>query len=463
MRLSLHHRIVLPFAAVAVIAISAVAWVAYDVTSTTVVSRLRGELANATTLASRGGLASNPTILAAIKQATGSDVITFADGRVISTTLEGPNAAALAARVMSAVPGRPPNAGAAPAVIEVAGDPAVFASYRGVDGEPGTTISLLKETSDLTQALATLRNTIIGAAVLSFVVMIGAGQLVARQVTAPIVRLAAFAERVSTSHPNERAAAGGDEVGRLGAAFNDMLERLDAAQAAVVSAEKLGLAGLMAARVAHDVRNPLSSIKMQTQLLNATLAPGSESREMTEAMLHDISQVEFVVGGLLEVANPRGLQKSPQALNDIVDSVIRQVAPQCRHRQITVERRLAADLPVLWLDPDRLTHALLNVVLNSIEALREGGTLTVTSARSGAGDVLIVVDDDGVGIDAAAAARVFDPFVTTKPGGVGLGLVNARAAIESHGGTITLAPRQPAGTRATIRLPVTPPAGSRNG
>jgi signal transduction histidine kinase len=128
-----------------------------------------------------------------------------------------------------------------------------------------------------------------------------------------------------------------------------------------------------------------------------------------------------------------------------------------------VERRLAPDLPTMSLDPDRLTHALLNVVLNATEALREGGTLTVTSARSGAGDVLVVVDDDGVGIDAAAAARVFDPFVTTKPGGVGLGLVNAKAAIESHGGTITLAPRQPAGTRVTIRLPETPPAASTNG
>jgi signal transduction histidine kinase len=453
----------LALAAVAVIAISAVAWVAYDVTSTTIVSRLRAELANATTLASRGGMANNPTILAAIKQATGSDVVTFADGTVISTTIDGPNGPALTGRVIRGAPGAALTADGAPFVIELAGDPAVVASYRAVDGQPGTTISLLKETGDLTRALATLRNTIVGAALLSLAIMLGAGQLVARQVTSPIVRLAAFAERVSTSHPNERAEAGPDEVGRLGAAFNGMLERLDAAQAAVVSAEKLGLAGLMAARVAHDVRNPLSSIKMQTQLLNAALAPGSEAREMTDAMLHDISQVEFVVGGLLEVANPRGLQRSPQRLNDLIEGVIRQVAPQCRHRQITVERRLASDLPVILLDPGRVTHALLNVVVNATDALREGGTLTITSARSGAADVIVVVDDDGVGIDAAAAAHVFDPFVTTKPGGVGLGLVNAKAAIESHGGTITIAPRQPAGTRVTIRLPATPTATSTHG
>lgn len=462
MRLSLHHRIVLPFAAVAVIAISAVAFVAYDVTTTTVESRIRADIANATSVASRSGLALNPAILAAIKQATGADVITFNDSGVLSTTLAGADRDAIAARVTAGAVGRSITSGEA-VVVELPGTPAVYASYRAVDGQPGTVVSVLKDVADVDRANETLRNTILGAAVISLIVMIGAGQLVARQVTAPLVRLAAFAERVSVSQIRDRAATGDDEVGRLGAAFNGMLERLDAAQAAVVSAEKLGIAGLMAARVAHDVRNPLSSIKMQTQLLNTSLAPGSEGREMTEAMLHDISQVELVVGGLLEVARPRALQRTPHNLNEIIEGVIRQVTPQCRHRQITVERHLAPDLPAMLLDADRLTHALLNVVLNATEALREGGTLAISSVRSGPGDVVVVVDDNGVGIDAAQAARVFDPFVTTKPGGVGLGLVNARAAVEGHGGTITLAPRQPVGTRVTIRLPVMPPAPASNG
>ncbi len=457
MRLSLHHRIVLPFAAVAVIAISAVAFVAYDVTTTTAASRIRADIANATSVASRSGMALNPAILNAIKQATGADVVTFNDTGVLTTTLNGAGREALAARVMAGAVGRA-IADDSAAVVELPGGPPAYASYRSVAGQPGTIVSVIKSTADVERANATLRNTIVGAAAVSLLVMIAAGQLVARQVTAPIVRLAAFAESVSASQFNDRAPTGDDEVGRLGAAFNGMLDRLDAAQVAVVSAEKLGIAGLMAARVAHDVRNPLSSIKMQTQLLNASLTPGSESREMTAAMLHDISQVELVVGGLLEVARPSALRRSPQNVNDIVESVIRQVTPQCRHRQITVQRRLATDLPVMSLDAGRLAHALLNVVVNATEALREGGTLAITTARSEGGDVLVVVDDDGVGIDAEHAPHVFDAFVTTKPGGVGLGLVNARAAIESHGGTIALAPRQPAGTRVTIRLPVLPAA-----
>jgi signal transduction histidine kinase len=170
-------------------------------------------------------------------------------------------------------------------------------------------------------------------------------------------------------------------------------------------------------------------------------------------MLLDIRQVELVVGGLLEVAKPSPLQRAPHALNAIVEGVLQQVVPQCRHRRITVTRHLATDLPLMSLDAARLTHALLNVVLNATDALRESGTLSVTTCRDG-NDAVIIVDDDGIGIDAATSPRVFDPFVTTKPGGIGLGLVNARAAIATHGGTIALTPRSPSGTRATIRLPL---------
>src|SRR6478752_89543 len=137
MRLSLHHRIVLPFAAVAVIASSAVAWVAYNVTTTTAATRIRADIANATSVASRSGMALNPAILAAIKQATGADVVTFAGNAVISTTLEGPDRSALIARVMAGATGRTIPSDAA-VVVELPGDPPVYASYRGVTDQPGT-------------------------------------------------------------------------------------------------------------------------------------------------------------------------------------------------------------------------------------------------------------------------------------------------------------------------------------
>jgi signal transduction histidine kinase len=291
-----------------------------------------------------------------------------------------------------------------------------------------------------------------------------ASQFVARRVTQPISNIARFADNVTAPGVHDRAPSGDDEVGRLGAAFNEMLDRLEQTQAAAVRSEKLVLTGLFAARVAHDVRNPLSSIKLQTQLLQTQAPPGSDARAMTDAMLLDIEQVEFVVANLLDLARPASLTLAPQDVNTLLDGVLRQVTPQCGHRHIAIVRDLSPGLPALQLDARRFTQALLNIVINAVEALRERGTLSVRSRLSpDHRAVIIEIDDDGVGLSREAAGRLFDPFVSTKPDGVGLGLVNARSAVESHGGAITLEARQPAGTRVTITLPVTAGPGGSHG
>jgi two-component system NtrC family sensor kinase len=128
------------------------------------------------------------------------------------------------------------------------------------------------------------------------------------------------------------------------------------------------------------------------------------------------------------------------------------MAAQFRHRKIAVEARLAPDLRVMHLDQRRVRQALLNVLANASEAMPTGGQLTVTSRLDGE-TVVIEVCDDGVGVDPAVLDRVFDPFVSTKREGVGLGLVNAKAVIEGHGGRISLSPRTPRGACATIVLP----------
>jgi signal transduction histidine kinase len=454
MRLRLHHRIVIPFAAVAIVATSAVAWVALRVTSTTVTAHIREDVVSATAFVSRNGVALTPGILTAVRQVTGAEAVTFGPDGLLITTLAGPERAALVPRVIAGAAGltlRPNQA----TVVELPGEPSIFAAYCAVEGQPGVIVALVHGSTEVERVNRLIMRTIVGTAAVSLVFMILVSQLVARRVTAPITQLAAFAQDVSTAEPRGRAEAGPDEVGRLGHAFNDMLERLDQAQSALVRAEKLSLAGLLAARVAHDVRNPLSAMKMQAQMLDAQLAPGSEGHEMTQAMLHDISQVEFVVKGLLELGRPSELRRVACQLNDVVEGVIRQITPQCRHRHITLDQHLADGLPEMLLDADRLTQALLNVVVNATEALREGGTLTVASRLGADGrHVVIEVDDDGVGLEPDAVGKLFDPFVTTKPGGVGLGLMNARAAVESHGGTIRLEPRQPAGTRVSITLPL---------
>jgi signal transduction histidine kinase len=169
-------------------------------------------------------------------------------------------------------------------------------------------------------------------------------------------------------------------------------------------------------------------------------------------VIHDINQVERVIHDLVETARPGDLKREPTSVNQVIEDALRQLAPQFTHRKVVVRTTLRSDLPNVSLDATRFRQALLNVLVNASEAMTAGGTISVESRVDGAG-VVIQICDEGTGIDPAIADRVFDPFVSTKREGVGLGLVNAKAVVEGHGGRITLSPRQPVGTCATIVLP----------
>ncbi len=454
----------MPFALIALVATSATAYVALLVTSRALRARVEAQILNAATLVSQSDFALNPAILGSVKAIAGADVITYtADGHVLASTVGPSDAAARAALDDADATRRALAAADAAPILRQAqcGTPCDIA-YRRVPARPQTVVAVVASTSELMAATQAVTRTILVAALGSLVVMVLVSQVVARRLTAPLDELGRFARDVSAGDPGRRAPEGDDEVGRLGAAFNDMLGRLEQSQSALVRSEKLGVAGLVAARVAHDIRNPLSSIKMQTQLLRSRLdrdggdtADALQRREIIDAVLRDISQVETVITDLLELARPGELNRHPTRLDTLVREVLEQLAPQLAHRKIRVDARLDDQLPLVALDADRFKQALLNVVNNAADAMPTGGTLLVaTHMVDGEAAIALDVCDDGTGIAPEMFDRVFDPFVSTKRDGVGLGLVNARAVVESHGGRIELAARSPKGTRATLRLPI---------
>jgi signal transduction histidine kinase len=325
-------------------------------------------------------------------------------------------------------------------------------AVRPVVGRPGVVVALVAETSELTAATRAVTRAIVLGSAASALVMLVAGHTVVRRVTAPLRRLVDFVRNVSPGTPGQRAAVSGDEIGVLAEAFNGMLDRLERSQEALVRTEKLGVTGLVAARVAHDIRNPLSSIKMQTQLLQARLGRDPDDQATLSAVLHDIDLVERVVRDLVDTARPGELKRESTSVNAVIRAALQQLAPQFAHRKIVVRSTLSAEVPAVALDVARFQQALLNVLVNASEAMPSGGEISVDS-RYEMGSVIMSICDEGTGIDPAIADRVFDPFVSTKREGVGLGLVNAKAVVEGHGGRITLAPRQPRGTCASIVLP----------
>jgi signal transduction histidine kinase len=454
--LRLQHRIVIPFAIVAFVATAAAALVALSVTSDALQARLQAQLLSAAAVISRSDLALNPAILRNLQEVIDAHIVTFAgDGEIAASTADShPELTAAARQAVTTAAEGARNGGTV--VPMDCGMPCLVA-VRSVQGRPGYTVALLAETSALTSATRAVARTILLVAAASGLVMVLVSQAVVRRVTAPLDRLVRFVRELSPSARRQRAEVGENEIGALAQAFNDMLDRLDKSQEALLRSEKLALAGFIAARVAHDIRNPLSSIKMQTQLLRARLGSDPDDDATLTAVLRDIDQVESVIRDLLELARPGELQRELISMNAVLDEALRQLAAQFKHRKIAVEVRLSDDLPLVSLDHKRFKQVLLNVLVNASEAMPTGGIVTVTSQLDGPAELRVQICDDGIGVDAATLERVFDPFVSTKRDGVGLGLVNAKAVVDAHGGRISLAPRHPRGTCATIWMPVPAP------
>jgi signal transduction histidine kinase len=453
--LRLQHRIVIPFAIVALVATAAAALVSLSVTSSALQSRLESRLVSAAAVISRGDFAVNPIILQNLQEVIDAHVVTFdGEGRVVVSTDGSPEFLAAATRAFTAAA---PLANGPAAIVPVECAMPCVVAVKRVEGRPGFVVALVAETSELAAGSRAMARTILLTAALSGIVMVLVSQVVVRRVTAPLDRLVSFVRQMSPDDRKRRAEVGHNEVGALALAFNDMLERLERSQDALVRSEKLALAGLIAARVAHDIRNPLSSIKMQTQLLRDRLGGDPDDEAAVTAVLHDIEQVESVIRDLLELARPGELRLERGALNAVIHDALRQLGAQFRHRKISVDVHLTETLPPILVDHSRFKQGLLNVLVNASDAMPTGGLVTLSSRMAGSSELLVEICDDGIGMDAATLARVFDPFVSTKRDGVGLGLVNAKAVVEAHGGRISLASRTPTGTCASIWLPAAPP------
>lgn len=235
---------------------------------------------------------------------------------------------------------------------------------------------------------------------------------------------------------------------------------LEATQWQLIEATKLESIGRLAAGVAHEVKNPLMTLTMVADYL-AQVIPAREpdAATMLQDMRDAIQRANRVISELLEFSRPGELTLKPEDLHAIVDRALSLVKLEVARRHIDVVRQFGEALPALPMDKNKMEQVLVNIFMNAIQAMPQGGTLTIrTSAAAAAlGDppaVTVEIDDTGPGIPDAHLAKVFDPFFTTKPTGqgTGLGLSVARQIIQLHGGTIELRNRAEGGARVTIVL-----------
>ena len=231
------------------------------------------------------------------------------------------------------------------------------------------------------------------------------------------------------------------------------------AQAALVEAEKLSIAGRLAASLAHEINNPLQSVIGCLGLAEETLADGGDVSRYLQVARDELRRAARIVVQLRDMqrrSSPE--ERVPTDVNELLEHVLTLSRNQCQEHGVEVVWRKSEGLPSLSLVPDRIQQVFLNLILNAVDALPEGGLLEISTARTNQPEgIRVAFSDSGVGIARDVLPRIFDPFYGTKPQGLGLGLFISQDIVKQHGGRIDVDSQLGEGTTFTVWLPGDPP------
>jgi len=360
-------------------------------------------------------------------------------------------------------------------------------AYRPIKDIAGKTVGMLY-VGMLERPYIDLRNrvmaTFAGIAGLCVLFPLGLLSFVARRMTRPLAVMVDATGKIASGDLAHRVQVESrDEIGQLARAFNRMTDELSLAhedltqwgqtlerrveertrelretQDQLVVSEKLASLGKMAAGVAHEINNPLTSILINSHLLLERPGRAADEVETLTLIADETTRCAGIVGGLLEFARQTPSQAAPTDINDVIERTLVLLEMQASVRNIRIERTLDRDLPAIEIDKNKIQQVFSNLAINACEAMPSGGTLAVSSLMSRDGThIEITFTDTGVGISKENIPRLFDPFFTTKSFGTGLGLAVSYGIIRSRGGEILVRSEVGKGTEFTVRIPLADP------
>jgi two-component system NtrC family sensor kinase len=278
-----------------------------------------------------------------------------------------------------------------------------------------------------------------------------------RKLLAPLALVTERAQAVARGDLTAREVPqGDDEITELASTFEHMVDAVGRARTQALSNERLAAIGKMAAHVTHEIRNPLSSIGLNVELLEEEIPTAQgEARKLVSAISREVGRLEQLSEEYLRVARLPSPRMEAEDVAALVRDVVAFTAKEMERAGCTVNVDVDAKVPPALFDEAQLRQALLNLLRNAREAMPGGGEIDVAVRAEGM-SVVVTVDDRGSGISDEVRARIFDPFFSTKGEGTGLGLAITRQIVEAHGGTISCAPRDGGGTTFKIALPIAP-------
>jgi hypothetical protein len=282
----------------------------------------------------------------------------------------------------------------------------------------------------------------------------------------PLQELNAAARRVAAGDLSVKVPGGGAvETDSLSQTFNEMVERLRESrllEERLHFAERSTALGRLASAVAHEIRNPLNFINLSIDHVRERLAPAEPARRQDfERILANVKaevlRLNRLVGDFLSFGKPMRLHPRVCAVDDVLREVASLVDHKARDQRIALAVEIEPGLPRTMADPELLKTCFLNLMINAVDAMPDGGRLVVTARTRGeaAGTLEVAVEDSGRGMTAEEVRGAFEPYFSTKDAGLGLGLALTRKIVADHGGAIELDSAPGRGTTARLRLPVT--------
>ena len=298
---------------------------------------------------------------------------------------------------------------------------------------------------------------IVGAAILAAILV---SLWLASRVTRPVLRLAAAADQVAKGNWNSQVEIGSrDEIGQLARAFNHMTGELVSSRERLIQSERVAAWRELARRLAHELRNPLFPLQLTVETLVRAKASAPEQfdeifEESSATLLAEMTNLQAIIGRF----NDFSKMPTPELQNLNVNKLVREVIPLFRVQlsnkesgKLEIETQLEPELPDIHADPVLLRRVLENLMCNALDAMPNGGTLTVKTGRN-EGRVLLDISDTGTGLTSEECERLFTPYYTTKQKGTGLGLAIVQSVISDHHGSISVTSTKDRGTTFHIEL-----------
>jgi signal transduction histidine kinase len=233
---------------------------------------------------------------------------------------------------------------------------------------------------------------------------------------------------------------------------------LQASQELLLQSEKMAAIGKMASQMAHEIRNPLSAVILNLELLLDELDAfepdqATEARTLVRTVLNEANKMNNTIRDYLNIARTPQVRTEPADLNAIIEEQMAFLSATLRRANVGLTLNLADGLPLIALDIEQFRRVLHNLVKNSLDAMPQGGTLSIKTALDG-DTVTMAVTDTGIGMTDDVRERIFQPFYTTKEKGLGIGLTVVQEVIIAHGGAITCESRRDYGTTFRVSLPI---------